>query len=59
MPYEVKQGVPGCAGYAVVKTTDQTIMGCHETKEDADKQLIAINIAEYGEASRALPNELV
>lgn len=59
MPYEVKQGVPGCAGYAVVKTSDQTIMGCHETKEDADKQLIAINIAEYGEASRALPNELV
>ena len=59
MPYAVKTGVAGCSGYAVVKTSDDSIMGCHETEEDANKQLIAINIAEYGEASRALPNELV
>ena len=53
MPYDVLQGVEGCSGWAVVKTEDDEIMGCHETKAEADDQLTALNIAEYGEEGRA------
>ena len=51
MPYDVLQGVEGCSGWAVVKTEDDEIMGCHSTKAEADDQLTALNIAEYGENS--------
>jgi len=51
MPYEVLQGVEGCSGWAVVKTEDDEIMGCHSSKADAEDQLTALNIAEYGENS--------
>lgn len=48
MPYSVARNVPGCAGFAVVKD-DGTVMGCHRTRGDADDQLTALNIAEYGD----------
>jgi hypothetical protein len=51
MPYEVLQGVEGCSGWAVVKTEDDEIMGCHSSKAEAEDQLTALNIAEYGENS--------
>lgn len=51
MPYDVLQGVEGCSGWAVVKTEDNEIMGCHSSKAEADDQLTALNIAEYGENS--------
>ena len=51
MPYDVMQGVEGCSGWAVVKTEDNEIMGCHSSKAEADDQLTALNIAEYGENS--------
>lgn len=57
MPYAVQQGVPGCSGYAVVKTTDGEVMGCHQTKAEADDQLTALNIAEFGD--RQMPGEIV
>ncbi len=53
MPYDVLQGVEGCSGWAVVKTEDDEIMGCHDTKAEADDQLTALNIAEYGDEGRA------
>lgn len=53
MPYDVLQGVEGCSGWAVVKTEDDEIMGCHSTKAEADDQLTALNIAEYGDEGRA------
>lgn len=48
MPYSVARNVPGCAGFAVVKD-DGTVMGCHRTRAEAEGQLTALNIAEYGD----------
>jgi hypothetical protein len=43
MPYHVGQpNSYGCKGYPVVKDSDGTVMGCHQTKQDAIKQLKAL-----------------
>lgn len=52
MPYKIQQNAGDCRGYAVVKETDGRVMGCHETREEAQAQLAALNIAE-GEESKA------
>jgi nitrate reductase cytochrome c-type subunit len=49
MPYSVVSNHPDCEGYAVVKTATNELMGCHKTQAQADDQLSAINISEYGE----------
>jgi HK97 family phage prohead protease len=49
MPYSVVNDSPDCAGWAVIKDGTGEVMGCHDTKADAEKQLVAINISEYGE----------
>jgi len=49
MPYSVVNNHPECSGFAVVKDSNNELLGCHKTKEQADDQLTAINIAEYGE----------
>jgi len=46
MPYEIQMKNPDCKGHAVVKLDDNRIMGCHETHEEAEKQLQAILINE-------------
>lgn len=47
MPYHIgKQGSYGCSGYPVVKDSDGTVMGCHETDKDAKAQLAALYINE-------------
>jgi len=46
MPYHVgAKGSYGCSGYPAVKN-DGTVMGCHETKEQAANQIYAINQSE-------------
>jgi hypothetical protein len=46
MPYHVgEKGSYGCSGYPAVKE-DGTVMGCHETREDAANQIYAINVSE-------------
>ena len=57
MPYSVVNDSPDCAGWAVIKDGTGEVMGCHDTEADAEKQLVAINIAEYGDRAtvRALP----
>ena len=50
MPYSVVSNHPDCEGYAVVKTASNEVMGCHKTQAQADDQLTAMNIAEYGES---------
>lgn len=49
MPYSVVDNHPECSGFAVVKDSNNELLGCHKTKEQADDQLTAINIAEYAE----------
>jgi nitrate reductase cytochrome c-type subunit len=49
MPYSVVSNHPECEGYAVVKTDTNELMGCHKMQSQAEDQLTAINISEYGE----------
>ena len=49
MPYEIQMDNEDCQGHAVVKLDDGRIMGCHETHEEAEAQLTALNIAEAEE----------
>jgi nitrate reductase cytochrome c-type subunit len=50
MPYSVSSNHPECEGYAVVKSDTNELLGCHKTQAQAEDQLTAINIAEYGES---------
>lgn len=49
MPYSVVNDHPECSGFAVIKDATRELMGCHKTKEQADRQLTALNIAEFGD----------
>jgi len=49
MPYSVVDDSPDCSGWAVVKDETGEVMGCHKTKSDAEDQLVALNIAEFGD----------
>lgn len=53
MPYSIVNDHPDCEGFAVIKDSSREVMGCHRTKAQAEDQLTALNIAEYGD--RALP----
>jgi nitrate reductase cytochrome c-type subunit len=50
MPYSVVSNHPDCEGYAVVKNANNEVLGCHKTQAQAEDQLTAINISEYGES---------
>ena len=54
MPYSVSEDAAGCDGYAVVKDGTGEVMGCHESEAEAQAQLTALNIAEFGERSAHL-----
>ena len=45
MPYFIEADNPDCAGWATVKQ-DGEIMGCHQTKDDAIDQMVALSLAE-------------
>lgn len=49
MPYSVVSNHPECSGYAVVKDESNEVMGCHQTASQAQAQLTALNISEYGD----------
>ena len=53
MPYEIVNDAEGCSGFAVIKSETDEIMGCHSTQAEAQDQLTALNIAEYGDEGRA------
>ena len=49
MPYFITDTQPDCSGWATVKEdTDGslTTIGCHESKQDAIYQMVAVSIAE-------------
>ena len=59
MPYHIgDEGSHGCSGFPVIKDSDETVMGCHKTKEDAKKQLAALYINEP-EANKAASSGFV
>jgi len=45
MPYFIESDNPDCSGWATVKD-DGEVMGCHQTKQDAIDQMVALSIAE-------------
>lgn len=45
MPYFIESDNPDCAGWATVKD-DGEVMGCHQSKDDAIDQMVALSIAE-------------
>lgn len=46
MPYYIAKDRPGCkSGWATVKE-DGTVVNCHETKDLAIKQMVAISLAD-------------
>ena len=56
MPYFITDTEPSCSNWAMVKD-DGEVMGCHETKQGAIDQMIAVSLAEGIEpgGERALP----
>ena len=49
MPYSIVTDHPECSGYAVIKDVNSELLGCHRTENQAQAQLTALNIAEYGQ----------
>jgi hypothetical protein len=47
MPYSIgEKGSYGCSGYPVIKDDDKSVMGCHETAQEAGAQIAAIEAGE-------------
>jgi len=62
MPYYITDSSPDCSGWATIKDAGE-VLGCHETKQDAIDQMVALSLAEEiepgGERSvRAMPGTL-
>jgi len=59
MPYYISDSNPDCGGWAVEKS-DGEIMGCHDSKQEAIDQMVALSIAEEMEpgGERAAPGTL-
>ena len=61
MPYFITDQSPDCSGWAVVKE-DGEVIGCHDSKEDALAQMVAVSLGEGIEpggeysAARVLPD---
>lgn len=56
MPYEIVEDHPDCESsdpYAVVKADDGELMGCHETRQSAEDQITALDIAEADDGEMA------
>lgn len=49
MPWSIDADHPDCEGYAVVKDDDDTLEGCHETEEEAQSQVDALDASEDGD----------
>lgn len=51
MPWHVAKSpeCPSSRPWAVIKDDDGSVEGCHETEDDAEGQLTALNISYYGE----------
>lgn len=45
MPYFITDNAEGCSGWATIKENDE-ILGCHQSKQEAIDQMIALSIAE-------------
>ena len=44
MPYYIRKGAPGCAGWATTHA-DGSVLTCHKTRGDAIRHMVAVSIA--------------
>jgi HK97 family phage prohead protease len=56
MPYYVNNNNPDCSGWAV-QTADGTVVGCHDNKQDAIDQMVAVSVEEGLEPGGEMSNE--
>ena len=54
MPYSVTQTHPDCDGYGVTKDSDGALMGCHQSEDDANKQIAALYAAEADQRAEVI-----
>lgn len=49
VPYSVRKDgrCPASKPWAAVKTSDGKVLGCHESKAGAERQVAAVNISEH------------
>ena len=57
MPYSIVRDHKDCDGFGVIKDSDNKLLGCHETKAQAEKQITALNIAESEDYRQADPDQ--
>ena len=59
MPWNIRRGYRDCSGYAVVKESDGSIAGCHETRTMAVRQIAALEASEAAKSgvSKAMVSE--
>jgi len=50
MPWHIESNTSDCAGYAVIKTDDGSMAGCHEPRADAEAQVAALYASEADKA---------
>ena len=56
MPYFIKHGAKGCAGWSTTKA-DGVVITCHQTKADAIKHMVALSIATKEQPGGELKNK--
>jgi hypothetical protein len=62
MPYYISDQQSDCSGWATVKQEadgSYTTLGCHDTKQDAIDQMVAVSISEEMEPGGEVPRESV
>ena len=50
MPWHIESDTTDCGGYAVIKTDDDSLAGCHDTRTDAEAQVAALYASEADKA---------
>lgn len=61
MPWHIEDNHESCQGFAVVKDEDGELEGCHRNRDQAERQLAALNASEQsddlGDDDLSLQNE--
>lgn len=59
MPWHIDDDHADCSGYAVIKDSDGSVAGCHETRDEAEAQMAALYANEPSARTIAEPARLV
>ena len=59
MPWHVEEDRQDCQGFAVIKDEDGSLVGCHRTEAQADRQLAALYASEENNRAVGDPPAIV